>query len=658
MTSQKFLKTDLVGKIQNLPHFKSEALLPLFEAVVNAIQAIQERVILPTGEITIKVIRENQETMDGIEIPAIVSFEITDNGIGFNSENYDSFETSDTTHKIALGGKGVGRFLWLKAFNSVYIESVFEDNNKKFLRKFSFTTTSGIKEELLEETQLPQNTTIKLNGFKEEYRKLPSAFKTTQKIAQRILEHCLSYFISNSVPKMTLVDQEGAIVLNDIFNKEIKNNITAEDILVETQPFRLSHIKLYSTHDKMHNIVLCANNRDVKPLSLSRLLGTNTQFDEADMKFTYALYVTSPYLDQTVDNYRLDFDIPEDVSLFTDKNVITQKKIKERLEASVRIFLRDFIESAKQKKEEIVAKYVATENPALRAVPQYCPEIFDEIEPNSTPEKINEVLYRHKGKAEFAIRQKSEQLLKTQTKSIEEVEKYYKALAPQLSDFQKDNLAQYLCDRKFTIELLEKKLQLNTNGKYSNEDIIHDIIFPRKTTTDELTFENHNMWLIDECLAFHNFAASDKPLNQTTESTRSDRPDIVAFAEVDDDKVARAVSIVEFKKPHRTHFDEDPTRQLYRYLREIRESKGINLPNGRQLHVADTTRYYCYAICDINDAIHEFAENNGGYARLKGELGYYTYNRALNAHTEILHFDKIVVDAKRRHKAFFEKLGI
>ena len=34
------------------------------------------------------------------------------------------------------------------------------------------------------------------------------------------------------------------------------------------------------------------------------------------------------------------------------------------------------------------------------------------------------------------------------------------------------------------------------------------------------------------------------------------------------------------------------------------------------------------------------------------------YNRLLNAHTEILAFDKIVVDAKRRHKAFFVKLGI
>jgi hypothetical protein len=52
------------------------------------------------------------------------------------------------------------------------------------------------------------------------------------------------------------------------------------------------------------------------------------------------------------------------------------------------------------------------------------------------------------------------------------------------------------------------------------------------------------------------------------------------------------------------------------------------------------------AICDFN------------YAKLKGELGYYTYNRNLNAHTEILAFNKIVGDAKQRHKAFFEKLGI
>ena len=206
------------------------------------------------------------------------------------------------------------------------------------------------------------------------------------------------------------------------------------------------------------------------------------------------------------------------------------------------------------------------------------------------------------------------------------------------------------------IALLERKLELNADGKLSNEDIVHDLIFPRKATTTELAFEDHNLWLIDERLTFHAFAASDKPLSQTTTSKSDERPDIVAFAEVDDDKIARSVSILEFKKPQRGKFDEDPTRQLYRYLRDIKENK-VRLPNGRDLNVGDATRYYCYAICDITPAVQEFAEN-ANYSKLKSELGYYMYNRALNAHTEILHFDKIVADAKRRHKAFFKKLGI
>ena len=46
------------------------------------------------------------------------------------------------------------------------------------------------------------------------------------------------------------------------------------------------------------------------------------------------------------------------------------------------------------------------------------------------------------------------------------------------------------------------------------------------------------------------------------------------------------------------------------------------------------------------------------YAVLQGEYGFYTYNRNHNSHVEIVAFDKIVVDAKQRHKALFEKLGI
>ncbi len=207
------------------------------------------------------------------------------------------------------------------------------------------------------------------------------------------------------------------------------------------------------------------------------------------------------------------------------------------------------------------------------------------------------------------------------------------------------------------IELLDKKLQLNEEGKYPNEDIIHDIIIPRKRTTDELRYEDHNLWLIDERLTFHELASSDIPLSDTTTSKSTDRPDVVVFSEMDDDRIAKSVSIIELKKPQRQSFNDNrPTEKVLDYVRLIREEK-VKLPNGRPLEVNETTRFYCYVVCDITDKIKIFAED-GNFATLKGERGYYLYNQKLNTHIEIIAFDKIIIDVKQRHKAFFEKLGV
>src|SRR5690606_30965325 len=99
--------------------------------------------------------------------------------------------------------------------------------------------------------------------------------------------------------------------------------------------------------------------------------------------------------------------------------------------------------------------------------PTYCPEIYDELEPTSSPEKINEVLYRHKGKAEYEIRKRSSALIKTQASSLEEIDEEYRKLMAEITDFQRDSLVGYLCDRKKIIDLLERKLELNTSGKFS-----------------------------------------------------------------------------------------------------------------------------------------------------------------------------------------------
>ncbi len=653
-----YFKTSVEGKVNNLPPFKNEALLPLFEAVTNSIQAIEEKGNLKDGEIYVEIKRDSQLSLKGMEPdnPQIIGFEITDNGIGFNEINYDSFLTSDTIHKLEKGCKGIGRFFWLKAFDRVEVDSVYSNESGRRRRCFTFSKSKVISKFSDDSTDYPQITKVKLIGFKEDYRTQQSAYKTTSKIAQRILEHCFSYYINQTIPKIFVKDGNETIYLDDLF-QPIKKSITNEEFCIDSVIFNIYHLKLYSTYNKMHNLVFCANSRVVKSQSMEKALGTTQHFDEDDTRFVYSAYVSSKYLDKHVDSSRIDFRIPEKKQdLLACDFPISMEQIREESFSKSKAFLKDYLEAVNERKREIATEYVSEKNPTLKSVLHYCPEIFDEIEPNTSEEKIDEILYRHKGKAEYQIRKQSDRLLKTQAQSIDEIKEEYDELNKKIESFQKDQLAGYILFRKMIIDLLDKKLELNQDGKYNNEDIVHDIVFPRKVTSDEIDFTDHNMWLIDERLTFHSYAASDCRLCDLTTSDSKERPDIITFSEVDEDRIARAVSIIEFKKPQRTNFDEDPTRQLFKYVRKVIDHK-VKMSNGRDLLVNETTRFYCYAICDITPQIEEFAENNN-YAKLKGELGYYNYNSKLHVHVEIIAFDKIILDVKKRHKVFFETLGI
>ena len=113
---------DLVGRVKNFDLPKNQPLIPLYEAVVNSIYAIQERQQKEEfdGRIEVEIIREPQEVakIEGIDrsINEIIGFRVIDNGIGLDDNNMKSFLQSDSTYRADKGGKGVGRFSWLKAF--------------------------------------------------------------------------------------------------------------------------------------------------------------------------------------------------------------------------------------------------------------------------------------------------------------------------------------------------------------------------------------------------------------------------------------------------------------------------------------------------------------------------------------------------------------
>ena len=137
------INASLTGRLRNTKLPKSNALLPLFEAVVNAIQAVDEAhaADMDSTRIEIRILRGQQEAFDFSgerQLEPITGFVVSDNGEGFHDQNMKSFELLDSEYRADIGCRGVGRLLWLKAFDKVEVASRYLDINMKE-RGFVFT---------------------------------------------------------------------------------------------------------------------------------------------------------------------------------------------------------------------------------------------------------------------------------------------------------------------------------------------------------------------------------------------------------------------------------------------------------------------------------------------------------------------------------------
>ncbi len=221
------LTTSLAGRVRNTNLPKSHSLLPLLEAVVNGLQAIDARFGDETGQGSLRVTieRSGQEEFDfepvgpgRAALKPITGFVIEDNGVGFTPDNMDSFETLDSDYKANLGCRGVGRLLWLKAFDKVSVGSAYSaEGGQLRTRQFRFSIAGEV-----EYTEAPDNfsetgTAIHLDGFKEPFQR--SAPKTADAIAREVFEHCIWYFLRpGGPPDVTIVDEE-VVSLNQLMEE-------------------------------------------------------------------------------------------------------------------------------------------------------------------------------------------------------------------------------------------------------------------------------------------------------------------------------------------------------------------------------------------------------------------------------------------------------
>jgi hypothetical protein len=257
---------DIRGRINNTKLGHGRCLAPVFEAIVNSIHSIQEAKI-GNGKIDITLERATEGVLgkDWAYQP-ITGFLIQDNGIGFTDEHFRSFKTSDTTYKAKTGGKGVGRLLWLKAFDKAEVESVFKQNGRFRKRTFEFTySADGVEKDAVNEADIKtQMTKVRLTGFKPKYQ--AKCQKSVHVLARKFIEHCLEYLVQDNCPTITLHDcaDDTTIALNDHFKTEILVQRVSQPFDLKKFPFRIDHILVNASSETEHCLHFCANLRSVK----------------------------------------------------------------------------------------------------------------------------------------------------------------------------------------------------------------------------------------------------------------------------------------------------------------------------------------------------------------------------------------------------------
>ena len=101
---------------------------------------------------------------------------------------------------------------------------------------------------------------------------------------------------------------------------------------------------------------------------------------------------------------------------------------------------------------------------------------------------------------------------------------------------------------------------------------------------------------------------------------------------------------------------ENPIQQLLGYVDKLSTNK-VTYKNGRHIKVGSNTQFYLYAVCDLTPKMIKVAEDRD-FIETPDKLGMYKYHEKKRAYIELISYDKLIIDAEKRNKVLFEKLGI
>ncbi|HEX8453307.1 MAG TPA: ATP-binding protein [Longimicrobium sp.] len=648
----------------------SRVLLPLFEAIVNSIHAIEDSG-RSDGRIDLEIERDLSLLPPDPHhsyLPDVQNITVIDNGIGFTDENLESFRLVDSPHKASRGAKGLGRLTWLKAFDRVVVESTYRHGDKALFRTFGFERTADGVERLSTEPSVSNesHTRVKLIGFKKEFR--PHCPNRPETIARRIIEHCFQNFLFDTMPPLWIVDPQAGeeICVNDLYASEYSPKDQPKVFWIQDHQFFAQDVFLRNSPETEHAIHFCANERVVKSIALARriphLEGKIQGEDNVD--YTYAVYVTGKILDERVNGERTSFSIDSRDELRLNGSLCWED-IVDKVVAQSDAVLRGYTTAARARALSRVERFIANHAPEYRHLLKHARDQLAEIA--VADDKLDVALHRIDAEWRAQLKEEGTALLKAAerpegfTKHKERFASFY----GKLTDSVKSDLAQYVVRRAMVLSFLKQQIALQQDGKFPHEAALHSLIMRQRSTSDDLTDEDHNLWILDERLAYHFFLASDLPFKQQTGPVDVDsdtRPDILLYNRAmmftEGADVINSAIVVEFKRPERNEYqdDDNPIQQVYDYVSEVRDGtkKGVN---GRRIQVREDLPFFCFVVADLTPKMKRFAAGASLRPMPDGD-GFFGYNEVHKAYVEVVSYDKLLRDANRRNRAFFKRLNL
>jgi hypothetical protein len=623
-------------------------LLPIYEAISNAIYSTQSRWgddVGTKGKVSVSVITGSFEAV------------IIDNGFGLNDSNYKHFLTPFTGFRLKRGGKGFGRFIAFKVFDEIVYSSRCDSKNEAEERNFRFDIYSDtqIRDDFTTLPKLPhpEGCAVRYREPKEQFLPIIEALHG-EDIVERVIRYFLPFFLSGEMPDLKIV-VDGASFdarshFSDFFTPEVQKSLEI-DLGTEVKSFDVNISKVKRERlFKEHMALLFADGRIIgSGRKISGKIG-NAYFDGPDgSKQIYIASVSGDFLDEKANTARTEIEASkEEIDAIVDKVTDLILGIE-----------KEFVTEHRKSQRSSVAEAIVR-NPLLRTA----------LKDTSLTDYVGKKPMSWKAEnfvADLALMRFREQTnwekefsegLKAPEKLLEMREKIVK----QLDSENKDALASYVAHRKSVIELAEATLGMQDDGKMSLEDIFHDLVHPRHEDSGSTKFYQHNLWLLDERLAFFSYCSSDRT-NHGGRRKRGDKiGDLVLF---DDCSIYRegdkdTIVLIEFKRPARDDYSygdakHDPIQQVIETAIKIREEQRIITKTGRTISVPKGVRLYAYVVADIEPTLRDVCESHDMHDSWD-QKGFYMYHTKKDVFVEVMGYDKLVDDAKKRNAAFFDVL--